>query len=271
MVEFVTLGSTGEVVEGLQRALNEKMGLRLTADGVLGRITQSSLEAFQAKNGIAEKGDKGAYYGAKTQALLQPYIESRFIQIADLADAAKQLSCELAMVRAITKVEAKEFGFFKGGFPVILFERHKFYKYLSESRGLVFAQKQAALRGDICNPSQGGYLGNEAEIKRLEAAIAIDERAALMSASWGLFQLMGFNFRLCGYQNVESMVEQMKASEDYQLQAFINFVKNQPALLNAIREKNFLRTAELYNGAGQVGYDKRLKDAYDYFVRNPGA
>lgn len=261
-------GSRGEDVRSLQRALNEQLGLRLDADGIMGRISLSALESYQAKVGIVESDPQGVYYGPKTQAMLEPYIEKRFIQVDDMRQAAKDLGCELAAIRAVTTVEAKEFGFFKNGFPVILFERHKFYKYLSQRRGAVTAEKTAALRGDICNPMAGGYKGGEAEIARLDAAIELDEIAAFLSVSWGLFQLMGFNFQLCGYENVQSMVAQMKASEDYQLAAFVKFVRNQPALLNDLRAKNWAGFAEKYNGTNYKinSYDTRLAAAYRLYV-----
>ena len=38
----------------------------------------------------------------------------------------------------------------------------------------------------------------------------IDETAALKSASYGMFQVMGFNYELAGFGNVYEMVESLK-------------------------------------------------------------
>ncbi len=269
MTTVYGLGSSGEAVKNMQRALGEILNLNITADGQFGRISQSAISTYQATKGIVETNAYGACYGEKTQAALEPYITHRYVQIEDMQLAANELGVDLASVRAVTSVEAKEFGFFKNGFPVILFERHKFYTNLKTIRGQAFADKTSALRGDICNPSAGGYLGKEAEIRRLDAAIAIDETAALMSASWGLFQLMGFNFKVCGYQSVQQMVKDMKESEDYQLAAFVKFVKNQGGLLRALRAKDWAGFARLYNGSNYAinRYDTKLAAAYRTFSK----
>lgn len=263
------LGSSGEAVKQMQRALGEKLGLNITADGQLGRISQSALATYQQTVGIgSETNAKGQIYGPLTQAKLEPFIQHRYVQLEDLAKEAKNMGIELAAMRAVSTVEAKEFGFFKNGDPVILFERHKFYANLKASRGQAFADKTAAMRGDICNPAAGGYLGKEAELKRLAAAQDIDDTAALMSASWGLFQLMGFNHKLCGYANVQAFVKDMRESEDYQLAAFSKFVMAQPGMLNALKAKNWALFASMYNGKNYAinQYDKKLAAAYKLFA-----
>jgi len=263
------LGSSGEVVKQMQRALGEKLGLNITADGQLGRISQSALTSYQLTTGIGvERNAKGPIYGPLTQAKLDPFIQKRYVQLDDMEREANNLAIELASLRAVTTVEAKEFGFFKNGFPVILFERHKFYTNLKTTRGEGFANKILALRGDICNPDPGGYLGKEAEIRRLDAALAIDETAALMSASWGLFQIMGFNYKLCGYPSVQAFVKDMKESEDFQLAAFVRFVKAQPGMWNALKAKNWALFASMYNGKNYAInlYDKKLASAYKLFA-----
>ncbi len=50
------------------------------------------------------------------------------------------------------------------------------------------------------------YLGGVHEYKRLELAKEIDGECALKSASWGMFQIMGFNHRLCGCKDVFEFV-----------------------------------------------------------------
>lgn len=263
------LGSSGEAVKQMQRALSEKLSLNLTADGQLGKISQSALATYQQIAGIGkEVNAKGPIYGPLTQSKLNPFIEKRYVQVEDMARVAATMGIELAAMRAVTTVEAREFGFFKNGFPVILFERHKFYTNLKVSRGEAYANKISALRGDICNPDAGGYLGKEAEIRRLDAAIGIDEAAALMSASWGLFQIMGFNYKLCGYPSVQAFVKDMKESEDFHLTAFAKFVMGQPGLLNALKAKNWALFASMYNGKNYAinQYDKKLAAAYRLYA-----
>ncbi len=49
---------------------------------------------------------------------------------ADYIRAAKVLKCEVAAIKAVTSVEAPKGGFLNDGRVRILFERHKFHKYV---------------------------------------------------------------------------------------------------------------------------------------------
>lgn len=270
MAEVYGIGSKGPLVKQMQRALNEKLGYNLVCDGQFGKMSAAALEAFQQKFSIPEEENQyGNVFGLKTQEVLLPYISKRFVQVADLSIAAHMLGVDLPSVQAITATEAKEFGFFNNGFPVILFERHKFYVNLSAAKGASYANSIAASRPDICNPKAGGYLGGTAEIKRLDAASAIHEGAALMSASWGMFQVMGFNHKACGYADVFSFVKAMKESEDLQLEAFVKFIKATPALWAALKARDWATVARLYNGKNYAinQYDKKLADNYKLFLK----
>ncbi len=59
----------------------------------------------------------------------------------------------------------------------------------------------------------------------MEQAKQIDVDSALMSTSWGQFQVMGENWKQLGYASVQEFVEQQFASESYQLEAFIRFIE----------------------------------------------
>ena len=123
----------------------------------------------------------------------------------DFQDAAIALGCEVAAIQAVCQVEAPKGGFNPDGSPVTLFEGHKFYKYTD---GL-YAFKAP----DLCFPmwTKKHYGRNWTEEQnRLSRAIALDEEAALMSASWGKFQIMGFNHHLVGFGTVGEFVKAMK-------------------------------------------------------------
>lgn len=53
---------------------------------------------------------------------------------------------------------------------------------------------------------KGHYKGGMGEYDRLEQARKIHPEAADSSASWGMFQIMGFNYAACGKKSVESFV-----------------------------------------------------------------
>ena len=54
---------------------------------------------------------------------------------------------------------------------------------------------------DTSKWTKSHYEGGMGEYERLKKALAIHEKAAACSASWGLFQIMGFNYAACGCKN----------------------------------------------------------------------
>jgi hypothetical protein len=174
----------------------------------------------------------------------------------DYQRAAAALGCEVAAIKAVTEVEAAGAGFLPDGRVKILFERHKFYKFTGG--------RYASTHPDICNPSAGGYgAGGAHQYARFSRAFALDPKAAMKSASWGKFQIMGFNFASAGFDSVDSMIDAMKQSEGAQLLAFVNFVKS-CQLSDELRRHDWAGFARQYNGANYRinRYDAKLAAAY---------
>ena len=92
----------------------------------------------------------------------------------------------------------------------------------------------------------------------------IDEEAAISSASWGLFQIMGFNHKICGCDTVGEFVSKMKENEGAQLDLFTAFVQSNK-LDSYLREKDWAGFARRYNGPAYAEnkYDEKLKSAYE--------
>lgn len=261
------LHDTDESIKSLQRMLNELFDLELKEDGNIGKITQSALEKYQQQNNIVEKDEYGACYGPVTQAKAEPFIKHKYLQHEDYVEAAAILGVEVASIKAFAKTEAKEFGFLSNGYPVILFERHIFYKEIVKNSGQNAADKYSTNYPDICNSSTGGYIGGKAEIKRLDKAASINNLAAYLSCSWGLFQVMGFNYKICGYSSIEDFVVDMKISERNHLKAFIGFIKSNHSLHSALIIKDWPTVAKNYNGAAYAKnkYDIKMANAYESF------
>ncbi len=57
-------------------------------------------------------------------------------------------------------------------------------------------------------------------------AYLLDKRAALMSASWGKFQILASNYSSAGYSSPEEFVLAMSESEKNQLKAFVRFIQS---------------------------------------------
>ena len=249
-----------EIVK-LQRYLNEIFMLDMKPDGVLGKVTQSALKRLQDKLKIAEADTDGPCYGPITQSKVFDYINKKYLTEDDYVRAARKTDLEISVVKTVTAVEALQFGFYNNGLPITLFERHVFYQQLCKYRGDDFANKIADRYSDICNPSSGGYTGGKSELQRLDRARSIDEDCALLSASYGLFQIMGFNYRQAGYKTVNEYYEAICVSEDNQLDAFVNYLllDKDKSLLTNLKKKDFTAFAKEYNGPGY----KKHKEPYD--------
>lgn len=127
------------------------------------------------------------------------------------------LNVKLPQLLAVVTVETSGCGCLADRRPAILFERHIFSK---RTGGKFDAQHP-----DISSRVSGGYSHGVAEYDRLARAAQLDRTAALNSTSWGLGQVMGFNFDKAGYHSVETMVQKNMESEDEQLRAMANFLK----------------------------------------------
>jgi hypothetical protein len=268
MTVLLGLYDTNPKIVPLQRFLNEKLSLNLTPDGNIGKITQAAISKFQVSQGIVENDEFGACYGPKTEAIVLPFTDAKYLIKSAFVTAAKTLGIETPAIQAVTKVEAKQFGFLPSGRPVILFERHKFYQSLMKKYGKARADSISAKSPDICDDDAGGYLGNDAEYPRFNRAAAIDEECAMLSTSWGLFQIMGFNYAQVGFANVAAYVNSMYLSEANQLMAFVNYIKNDKdqSLRNALINKEWEAFAKEYNGPGYKRNNYHIKLPAEYLI-----
>ena len=119
---------------------------------------------------------------------------------AGIEAAAQLLGCDVPAIKAVAEVESRGQGFLPNGKLKILFEGHIFFKY---THGAYAAQHPT-----ICYPhwTRQFYLGGVREWDRMDEALTLDHDAALMSASYGKFQIMGFNFAHCGFTSVDAFV-----------------------------------------------------------------
>jgi hypothetical protein len=179
---------------------------------------------------------------------------------ADFARAAHLLGCNPAAIRAVAEIEAPGGGFLKDGRPKILFEAHIFSKYT----GHRFDQDHPSISSRLWNRAL--YQGGEAEHQRLARAVELDREAALLSASWGKFQLMGFNFQKCGFALLQDFINAMYRSEAEHLTAFCHFVKAR-GLDDELRRLDFDAFALGFNGPryAELGYHERLTQAFHLF------
>jgi LysM repeat protein len=183
---------------------------------------------------------------------------SRTLTEADWQRAAQALGVDVAAIKAVAQVEAPGSGFLADGRPKILFEAHQF----SDRTGGRYDRSHPGISSPRWNRDL--YVGGAGEHTRLAEAMALNRTAALESASWGRFQIMGFNHRAAGYSNVEDFVAAMRQGEGRQLDAFVSFIRADPAMHRALQRHDWAAFARAYNGEGYAAnqYDTRMADAY---------
>lgn len=181
----------------------------------------------------------------------------------DLRATAARLKVSVAHVQTVRQVESSGVGFDPSTRrPIILFEPHIFHRRTSGKFDKDFPDISYPERGALPYPK-----GQAERYAQLARAMALDEVAALESASWGMFQIMGFNAKPAGYATVQGFARAMARSEGEQLSAFAMFIASQPAMLDALRGSDWAGFARIYNGPGYAkgGYDKKLQAAFQRF------
>lgn len=183
----------------------------------------------------------------------------------DYEDVARELGVEIAAIKAVVDIEAGKMhqGFSAPGKPLINFDLSMFRQFArrngvnlspyTRSHSIVFARPDSRRYGSQQN----------AQHERLKAAMTIDRNSAIQGTFWGMFQIGGFNWKLCGCKSIDEFVKKMSRSERDQLELFAAFIKS-IGLDAALRDKNWAKFARRYNGPSYAsrGYHTRMANAY---------
>ncbi|WP_027377474.1 N-acetylmuramidase domain-containing protein [Kaistella palustris] len=252
-----------------------KIGYSLKITDSFTLEVDAAVKDFQKKNNLVMDG----IVGMKTWQVLFDKsskifnINDLFLSEQDLKDFAKSYNLELAAVKAVNEVESCGKGFLINGKPKILFEGHVFWQQL-QKRGIKPESLANPQNRNVLYPkwTKVFYKGGVQEYDRLNQAIAISpdplvKEAALASASWGSFQIMGYHAKSLGYASVQAFVDKMYLHEREHLKAFGKFLEVNN-ILTYLRNKNWAKVAEKYNGAAyrKNKYDEKLKKAYEKYA-----
>lgn len=269
-----------------QRALRELVAPALVVDGSLG---PASLEALRKYAVLMHfENPKDLQSGQAVDAVVR-YINVRFITDEHFENCSKRLNVPQSYIRAVAEVESAQSGFLKDGRVAILFERHWFYKKLRAALISENVQKRvmsilkvsidpndtmdiravkllgmvSARFSNVCSAVRGGYMGGEHEYSRLEIAERLDPESAYQAASYGRFQIMGFNCTLAGYNDAREMLLSYARGESEQLNSLASFVIADKRLHTALQKGDWANVARIYNGPAykENNYDTRLATA----------
>jgi hypothetical protein len=278
---IIQMADAGELVNLRKGSQDPTLTLRLqeklrklqlieSPSGEFDSNTEAAVIKFQSDNGLIVDGIVGPKtWKTLDAAIADPTKTANIFWLADvdITDAATDLNLTPEIVRAVYKVESNGRGFVDG-FPKTLFEGHVFWARLKKY-GLD-PQRLASGNRDILYPhwTREHYGNAVKERDRLARAQMIHPAAALESASWGLFQIMGYHWKDLGYQSVDEYVGCMQRHERDHLKAFCEFIKfktfRKMPLVDLLRDLNWANFAYAYNGSGYRAnaYDDKLEAAY---------
>lgn len=185
------------------------------------------------------------------------------------------------VLHAFLDVETAGGGYDDKGRVKMLYEPHRAYKNAAKvSRSL----RDRFVKAGLAYPSWGEQPYPADSYPRLARAAVLDETVALLSASHGIGQVLGENFRAAGYASPQEMVAAYAAGgEAEQLASAVRFIVNRglDVELRKIDAKvrrgikptaaDWTRFAEGYNGAMQAkhGYAGRLADRCVWWMGKP--
>lgn len=180
----------------------------------------------------------------------------------DFKAVADELGVEVAAIKAVVVIEAGQAmkGFYAPGVPVANFDASMFSTY---------GRRASNRAGDPKAEVPKGLTGYALrEYTQLTAARKRNRDGADMGTFWGMFQIGGFNYKLCGCSTVGEMVEAMSRSEHDQLELFAQFLIN-TGYVDFLRRRDWAGFARRFNGASYArrGYHTKMAAAYNRFKR----
>lgn len=269
-------GSSGPDVKALQQKLKDLGFDPNGVDGNFGPGTEKALIAFQSSKGLEADGKAGpntlgalqlggsSPSDAGTATATAPALAAavdivnsdaagRKLNDNDISNAAQELNCDIATIKAVCEVEAAGAGF-EGDRLKLRFEGHKFRKWTN--RAYDQSHPDLSYSYGVQKTKKHGY-------SAFAGAAALDPQAAMKSTSWGLFQPMGEYFEECGFNSVEELVKSYTESEGNQLLGFVKQVKKR-GLDGKLRKRDWAGFALNYNGEDYRSnkYDTKLAAAY---------
>jgi hypothetical protein len=193
----------------------------------------------------------------------------------EVTQIASSVGLDYARLMAFISVESGGAGFDPvTGKIIIQFEPTWFSKYLTQfkiAHSFTRSTDEKGRREYIIQAGdkrlENGVEGQVSEWTAFNTAFAIHPKSALLSTSIGLMQVMGFNYHALGYNSVDEMWDDFKKGDYQQVAGGARFIKNTPALYQALRNKDWAKVAYYYNGPNYAvnNYDNKLSAAYSKY------
>lgn len=237
----------------------------------LGAVAQVVIPSADSLSDAECQADSSAVAMIDTTAV-DTIIPSPFIPLSDsdLDQVAEKLGIETAAMKAVVQIEAGKThrGFDDSGRPLVNFDLSVFRRMAAKNK--VNLQKYTNTHPTVFHRTDAAKYGSHqaAAHARLEQALTIDSVTAIEGTFWGMFQIGGFNWKLCGTESPQQFMELMSRSERDQLDLFCEFI-TRSGLLQHLKSKNWRAFARGYNGPAYAkrGYHTRLANTYNKFKK----
>ena len=183
---------------------------------------------------------------------------------ANFQRMAQILDCNELLLRSLIKRESGNAAFnYASGLLVIRFEPHLMERFTRDDPDLhkqvveIFEGQETWQGSDDYVQSNGTWTpihtkGQISEWGAYEIASGIDEEIATRAISMGIFQMLGDNHELCGFQSAVQMMDSFNNALTNQAFAFINFIMEQPSMHDALKRGDIEEFVREWNGPGQV-------------------
>jgi hypothetical protein len=182
---------------------------------------------------------------------------------ADYMRGAAELVAPPIHLMAVSAIESSGENFWQLGnklVPPIRPEAHWFSKLTQHK----YDKSHPHISRPSWTPSVAAKTRTEAW-SQYDEMYELDPLAAIQATSWGPFQIMGFHYKMLGYERASDFVDAMDGpNDDGQMDTFVDFVKKDSRLLHAIRHGEWNVWEEVYNGGGYGGaYARKIEDWID--------
>jgi len=192
---------------------------------------------------------------------------------------ANELGIDVEIALAVICVESGGNGFGSDGKMLIRFENHVFHTYFgskSENNQKIFDEHftfntkkrrdDHKYRANKSDDWQTSHTGQAAEWEAFEIARQIAETEAMYSISMGAPQVMGFNFKMIGYNSVQEMFTAFSKDIRYHIMALFDFCNANGTRIQYLLTRDFLSFAKAYNGlTAPEAYEQRLQQYYEIY------
>lgn len=191
--------------------------------------------------------------------------DSRVLVESDYWSAASKIGCSVATIKAVAEVESAGDGFLPDGRPTILYEAHVFHRLTCGKFPAALDRFGVPLSVPNWNRGLYGQSGAH-QYLRLADAMMLAAPEAQQSCSWGMFQVMGFNWGHLRYNNLGDFLHSMRSASG-QLDGFVRFIRVS-GLAKHLIDRNWAEFARRYNGPAYAknAYDAKMAAAYTKFA-----